>query len=66
MHKLTAREEEVLRMYLDKGTVRDTAEALNTSPRTVRNQRASVMRKLAIKTPLDLFRAAIREGIIEP
>ncbi len=66
MNKLTPREEEVLRVYLREGTVRDTAGVLNTSPTTVRKQRASVMRKLMVSTPLELTRAAIRRGLIEP
>jgi two-component system response regulator NreC len=65
LERLTAREQEVLRM-IGKGMSRaQIASSLFRSPKTVDAHRISIMEKLDIHDRVELARYAIREGLVE-
>ncbi len=59
---LSAREAEVARFLAQGLTVKEIAQQLNLSPRTLESYRARAMEKLALKSRADLIRFAIRRG----
>src|SRR5437588_8476774 len=61
---LTAREREVLQLAAEGHNRSDIGARLSISPRTVETHRASIMRKLGLRTQTDLVRYALRRGII--
>jgi DNA-binding NarL/FixJ family response regulator len=61
---LTRREREVLHLAVEGARSAQIAERLGISPRTVEVHRANVMRKLGLKTQVELIRYALRRGII--
>jgi two-component system, NarL family, response regulator NreC len=60
---LTEREREVLHLIVQGHTNNQVAERLAISPRTVESHRASLMRKLGLKTSVDLYHFAHKRGI---
>jgi len=56
--RLTLKQQEVLRLLANGKGTRDIAEELHVSTRTVELRRAGAMRKLKIKTPMQLMRFA--------
>ena len=63
---LTAREREVLQLAAEGRTSAEIGQALHLSPRTVETHRASLLRKLSLKSQTDLVRYAVRHGILPP
>jgi DNA-binding NarL/FixJ family response regulator len=63
--KLTARERSILKLIAEGRTNRSAAEFLNVSPKTVEKHRASLMRKLGLRTVSELTLAALECGLIE-
>jgi DNA-binding NarL/FixJ family response regulator len=61
---LTSRERELLQLAAEGKTNRETAELLSISPRTVEVHRASMQRKLNLKSQVDLVRYALKRGIL--
>src|SRR5207253_4501397 len=61
---LTAREREVLQLTAEGKTSSEAAGRLHISPRTVETHRASIMRKLGLKSQSDVVRYAVRRGLI--
>ena len=61
---LTRREREVLHLAAEGSRSAQVADRLGISPRTVEVHRANVMRKLGLRTQVDLIRFALRKGII--
>jgi two-component system, NarL family, response regulator NreC len=61
---LTSREREVLIMAAQGSTSAEIAERLSLSARTVEAYRARMMRKLGLRTQMDLIRYALRRGLI--
>jgi two-component system, NarL family, response regulator NreC len=61
---LTAREREVLRLTVEGRANADIAAQLAISPRTVETHRTHLMRKLGLRTPMDLARYGLRRGIV--
>ncbi len=59
---LSEREEEVLRFIAQGLTIREIAERLGLSPRTLETYRARAMDKLTLKTRADLIRHALNQG----
>ncbi|MES1173268.1 MAG: response regulator transcription factor [Myxococcales bacterium] len=59
---LSAREAEVARLLAQGLTVKEIAQQLNLSPRTLESYRARAMEKLSLKSRADLIRYAIRRG----
>ena len=62
---LTSRELQVLTLLADGHTNKQAAAALDVSVRTVEAHRASVMKKLNLRTLSDLIHFAIRHRIVE-
>ncbi len=63
--RLTRREKEVLTLLSKDYTNQQIADELFLSVRTVENHRLNLFRKLDVKTPLGLLRAAISLGLVE-
>lgn len=61
---LTAREFEVLRLYLGGASITAIAEQLRRTQQTVSTQKTSAMRKLGLLRDVDLFRFAHQKGIV--
>jgi two-component system response regulator NreC len=61
---LTSREREVLIMAAQGATTAEIAVRLSLSSRTVEAYRARMMRKLGLRTQMDLIRYALRQGLI--
>jgi DNA-binding NarL/FixJ family response regulator len=61
---LTAREREILQMTAEGRTSREIGDKLKISPRTVELHRYKLAGKLGIKNKADLFRFAIKRGIL--
>ena len=62
---LTAREQEILRLIAQGVAVKDIAEKLCISSKTVTNHRTNILSKLDLHSTADLVRFAARIGIIE-
>ena len=62
--RLTAREREVLQLAGEGCNRAEIAVRLSISPRTAEAHRASVMRKLRLRTQSDLIRYALRRGLL--
>jgi two-component system response regulator NreC len=62
--QLTIREREVFKLLAEGRTVRQIADMLVLSPRTVEGYKANLMDKLDLHTKTDLIKYAIRKGII--
>jgi two-component system, NarL family, response regulator NreC len=63
---LTTREREVLQLVARGYSNAQIAQLLSISPRTVESHRASVMRKLDLRNPVDLIRYALQRGLLPP
>ncbi|MBM3142057.1 MAG: response regulator transcription factor [Chloroflexi bacterium] len=64
--QLTDRQREVLKLVAEGHTVREIAEMLVVSPKTVEWYKTSFMNKLNIHNKTDLIKFAIRRAIITP
>ncbi len=62
---LTPREQEIMRLLAEGMPVKQVAQKLFISPKTVENHRASIMKKLELKSAMDLVRYAARLGLID-
>jgi DNA-binding NarL/FixJ family response regulator len=62
--KLTARQREILQLLAEGCAIKEIANILNISPRTVEFHKYSLMERLNIKTDSELIRYAIREGVV--
>lgn len=62
---LTAREQEILRLLAQGVAVKDIAEKLCISSKTVTNHRTNILSKLDLHSTADLVRFAAKLGIIE-
>jgi DNA-binding NarL/FixJ family response regulator len=63
---LSHREVEVLQLLCEGKSVKETAETMGLSPKTVDSHRANIMGKLDIRDVPSLVKFAIRMGITEP
>ncbi|MEJ2642820.1 MAG: response regulator transcription factor [Desulfosarcinaceae bacterium] len=61
--ELTPREREVLQLIAEGQSVRNIAEELHISVKTVETHRSHIMKKLDLHTVADLTKHAIREGM---
>jgi DNA-binding NarL/FixJ family response regulator len=64
--RLTAREQEVVRLIAASKTNKEVASLLNISIRTVETHRSNIMEKLGIHSVSDLIVYAIRNGLKDP
>lgn len=62
---LTSREQGVLVLLADGHSIKEIAERLCISAKTVENHRTSIMKKLGIRNPVELVRYAARIGLID-
>ena len=63
--RLSAREQEILKLIAEGHSSREIAEMLDLSVKTVHNHRTRLMTKLDIHRSADLVRYAIRLGVVE-
>jgi len=63
---LSIREREVMQMVVQGMTSAEIGKKLFISPRTVDIHRANLMRKLGLRTRMDLIQIAQRQGILPP
>jgi DNA-binding NarL/FixJ family response regulator len=63
---LTAREREIIQLLAEGNTNKEAASTLGISVKTIEAHRASIMRKLRLRTISDLVRYAIRNKIVQP
>ena len=62
---LTPREQEIIRLIAEGLSIKETAERLFISPKTVENHRANIMSKLDLHSTMELVRYAARLGLID-
>ncbi len=65
-HVLTHRELQVLQLLAEGKTIKESADLLGISVKTVESHRHRIMDKLAIHDTPGLVRYAIRRGVIQP
>jgi len=63
---LTAREREVLALLVHGMSSKEIGVRLSIGTRTVETHRANLMRKLEVKSAVQLTHLAIREGLVDP
>ncbi len=63
--QLTDRERDVLKLVAEGYTTQEMADMLVISPKTVEGHKSSLMNKLNIHNRLDLFKYALRRGLID-
>jgi DNA-binding NarL/FixJ family response regulator len=62
---LTTREQEIFRLLAEGVKIKDIADQLYISPKTVENHKTNIMSKLNLHSTLDLVRYAVKLGIID-
>ena len=62
---LTTREQEIFRLLAEGMKIKDIADKLFISPKTVENHKTNIMSKLKLHSTLDLVRYAVKLGIID-
>ncbi len=62
---LTPREQQVMRLLAEGISIKEIAERLFISPKTVENHRTNIMSKLEIHSAMELIRYAARLGLID-
>jgi DNA-binding NarL/FixJ family response regulator len=62
--ELTTRQREVLQLLSEGRTMKETAEFLHVTPRTIAFHKYRIMEEFGLKTNADLVRFAIREGVV--
>lgn len=65
MHLLTAREQEVLRLFLSGMTINEIAAQLDRSKKTISTQKINAMLKLGLQSDLELLRYGLETGLAE-
>lgn len=63
--QLSAREFEIFRMVAEGVSAEQVADKLNISQKTVANYLTLIKQKLAVATPIEMLRLAMRHGVIE-
>lgn len=63
--RLTAREQEVMRLLAEGFKAREIGEMLCISPKTVENHRTNIMQKLGLHSTIELVRYAVKIGLID-
>jgi len=64
--ELTARQREVLRLLAEGKTMKETARALNVTPRTIAFHKYRIMEDFALGTNSDLVKFALKTHVIKP
>jgi DNA-binding NarL/FixJ family response regulator len=61
---LTPRQREVLRLLAEGKTMRETADALHVTPRTIAFHKYKIMEEFGLKSNSDLVKLALREKVV--
>jgi DNA-binding NarL/FixJ family response regulator len=64
--ELTSRQREVLQLLAEGRTMRETADELHVTPRTIAFHKYRIMEDFGLKNNSDLVKFAIRERVISP
>ncbi len=64
-HQLTAREKEVLKLYVEGFTNNEIAKELNLSVFTVKTHKNNIMQKYNFKSTIEMIKFALRNNMIE-
>jgi DNA-binding NarL/FixJ family response regulator len=64
--KLTTRQREVLQLLAEGNSMKEVANILDLSPRTVAFHKYRIMEELGLKTSADLVRFAIKHSFVSP
>jgi len=64
-HQLTAREKEILKLYVEGCTNSEIAEKLNLSVFTVKTHKNNIMQKYNFKSTVEMIKFALRNNIVE-
>ena len=64
-HGLSERETEILVLLAEGMSIKDIAEKLFISPRTIDTHKANIMSKLNLSTTVDLVKFAIKHGFVK-
>jgi len=64
--RLTPRQREVLQLLVEGHTMKEAADILNITPRTVAYHKYRMMEELKLKSSAALIQHAIRKGILSP
>jgi DNA-binding NarL/FixJ family response regulator len=62
---LTAREKEVLKLYVEGCTNNEIAEKLCISEHTVKTHKNNIMLKYNFKSPVEMIKFALRNKLVE-
>jgi DNA-binding NarL/FixJ family response regulator len=63
-HQLTPRQREVLQLLAEGHSMKQVADMLNVTPRTVQFHKYSMMQQLGIKTSAELIQFAVKQHIV--
>lgn len=61
---LSEREREVLQLTAEGHTLKETADRLSISPKTIEKHRNSIMKKLGLKNQAEMVRFAVSRGLL--
>ena len=64
--KLTARQREVLQLLAEGRLMKEVADILRVTPRTVAFHKYTIMEQLGIKTSAELVQYAVKHGLVRP
>jgi DNA-binding NarL/FixJ family response regulator len=64
--KLTARQREVLQLLAEGHPMKEVADILHVTPRTVAFHKYSIMESLHVKTSAELVQYAVQQGMVAP
>ncbi|MFZ2807520.1 MAG: response regulator transcription factor [Desulfosalsimonadaceae bacterium] len=62
---LTPREQEIVVLVAEGLSIKQAADRLFISPKTVENHRTNIMRKLGLQSTIELMRYAVKSGLID-
>ncbi len=62
--KLTARQREVLQLLAEGRVMKEVADMLKVTPRTVAFHKYSMMQQLGLKTTAELVQYAVKHGLV--
>jgi len=62
--QLTSRQEEILQLLAEGHQIKEIANLLHISPRTVETHKYNIMQELKLKTTAELIKYAMKQGIV--